>query len=117
MRYWDLCAPCHVDYDFIGTAENYSKEAELFVRQANISVTFPEHEQKTTRESSLGTVLMRMFYESRTTRWSLSYKLYGVYCLTLKNRPFNMVHAVLPIYDIIQLYGPYNMDHMKWSIR
>ena len=45
MRYWDLCAPCHVDYDFIGTAENYSKEAELFVRQANISVTFPEHEQ------------------------------------------------------------------------
>ena len=57
MRYWDLCAPCHVDYDFIGTAENYSKEAELFVRQSNISVTFPEHEQKTTRESGLGIVL------------------------------------------------------------
>ena len=57
MRYWDLCAPCHVDYDFIGTAENYSKEAELFVRLANISVTFPEHEQKITRESSLGIVL------------------------------------------------------------
>ena len=61
MRYWDLCAPCHVDYDFIGTAENYSKEAELFVRQANISVTFPEHEQKTTRESSLGIVLIISF--------------------------------------------------------
>jgi len=45
--------PLHVGYDFIGTAENYATEAELFVRKQNISVTFPEHEQRTTRESSL----------------------------------------------------------------
>lgn len=41
-------------YDFIGTAENYQKEAELLVRTLNITVTFPEHEAKTTAESSLG---------------------------------------------------------------
>jgi hypothetical protein len=54
MRYWDLCQPCQVRYDFIGTAENYAEEAELFVKKMNITVTFPDHEQKVTHESSLG---------------------------------------------------------------
>ena len=54
QRYWDLCQPCQVRYDFIGTAENYAREAELFVRKMNITVKFPEHEQKTTHESSIG---------------------------------------------------------------
>jgi len=53
QRYWDLCQPCSLQYDFIGTAENYQKEAELLVRMLNITVTFPEHEAKTTAESSL----------------------------------------------------------------
>ena len=56
MRYWDLCQPCQVRYDFIGTAENYAKEAELFVHKMDISVRFPEHEAKTTHEGSLGAV-------------------------------------------------------------
>ena len=90
MRYWDLCAPCHVDYDFIGTAENYSKEAELFVRQANISVTFPEHEQKTTRESSLGIVL---YFKS----------------------PPNMRHVIGCIRVAFYIME-YNLNHIIWSI-
>ena len=53
MRYWDLCQPCQVRYDFIGTAENYANEADLFVKKMNISVVFPEHEPKTSHESSL----------------------------------------------------------------
>ena len=63
MRYWDLCAPCHVNYDFIGTAENYADEASLFVHQHNITVTFPEHEAKTTVQTSLGLALQRIFMD------------------------------------------------------
>ena len=55
MRYWDLCAPCHVDYDFIGTSENYADEAALFVREHNITMTFPEHQARTTTSTSLVT--------------------------------------------------------------
>ena len=64
MRYWDLCAPCHVNYDFIGTAENYADEAALFVHQHNITVTFPEHEAKTTIQTSLGIGFTKIIHEN-----------------------------------------------------
>ena len=66
MRYWDLCQPCQVRYDFIGTAENYAKEAELFVHKMDISVRFPEHEAKTTHEGSLGAVKKHIYIFFRT---------------------------------------------------
>ena len=65
MRYWDLCAPCHVDYDFIGTSENYADEAALFVREHNITMTFPEHQARTTTSTSLA------IWVNRTVRFYL----------------------------------------------
>ena len=73
MRYWDLCQPCQVRYDFIGTAENYAKEAELFVHKMDISVRFPEHEAKTTHEGSLGAVkkLMKFPWLKKNSAYGL----------------------------------------------
>ena len=67
MRYWDLCAPCHVNYDFIGTAENYADEAALFVNRHNINVTFPEHEARTTIQTSLGMWVHNHDYNRRSS--------------------------------------------------